>query len=372
MLNTGNLKLIKSDLTKSIFSYFCAMLITAGQLCRLLGGHLEGDPDVTVDKPSKIESAQQGSLSFLANPKYEPFVYETSASVLLVSEDFKPSKPLSLTLIRVPDVYASLGVLLETFNAEEQLLPGVSSLAFVHKDAVLGANVTISPFSYVGAGARIGDDVIVYPQVFIGEKVRIGASSKLYAGVKVYHNCVVGKECVIHSNTVLGSDGFGFARSENGSFSKIAQVGNVCIEDKVEIGANTVIDRATMGSTMIRKGVKLDNLIQIGHNVEIGEDTAIAAQAGVAGSVHIGRNVLVGGQAGFVGHISIADGVQIQAQSGIATSVSSEGERIYGSPAIKYIDYLKSYSIFRKLPELQRKLNELEKELNALRGREDS
>jgi len=348
------------------------MLITAGQLCRLLGGQLEGDPDVTVDKPSKIENAQTGSLSFLANPKYESFVYETSASVLLVSEDFKPSKPLSLTLIRVADVYASLGVLLNAFNKEETLETGISSMAFVHPNATIGSNVTISPFSYIGSGAHIGDDVVLYPQVFIGENVSIGASSKLYAGVKIYRDCIIGKECVIHSNSVLGSDGFGFARSGNGAFSKIAQVGNVRVEDRVEIGANTVIDRATMGSTLIHKGVKLDNLIQIAHNVEIGEDTAIAAQAGVAGSTKIGSNVLLGGQVGVVGHINIADGVQIQAQSGIATSVDTEGERLYGSPAIKYIDYLKAYSVFRKLPELQRKLNELEEELKALRGREDA
>ena len=368
----GILILANSDFVKSIFSYFCAMLITAGQLCQLLGGKLEGDPDVTVDKPSKIENAQKGSLSFLANPKYEPFVYETTASVLLVPEDFVPSKPLSLTLIRVPDVYASLGILLEKFNASEKLQPGISSLAFVHPDASIGENVTISPFSYIGANADIGDNVVIYPQVFIGENVRIGASTKLYAGVKVYHSCVIGEWCVIHSNSVLGSDGFGFVRSENGAFSKIAQVGNVCVEDKVEIGANTVIDRATMGSTLIHTGVKLDNLIQIAHNVEIGEDTAIAAQAGIAGSTHVGRNVLVGGQVGIVGHITIADGVQVQAQSGISTSIENEGERLYGSPAIKYIDYLKSYSIFRKLPELQKKLNELEKELSALRDREDS
>ncbi len=348
------------------------MYMTAGQLCQLLDGQLEGNPDVTVDKPSKIENAQKGSLTFLANPKYEPYVYETSASILLVSEDFKPSKPLSLTLIRVPDVYASLGVLLNSFDEEEQLQPGVSSLAFVHRDANVGANVIVSPFSYIGAGATIGDNVTVYPQVFIGQNVQIGAASKLFSGVKIYQGCVVGAGCVIHSNTVIGSDGFGFARNQNGAFSKIAQVGNVHIEDNVEIGANTVIDRATMGSTLIHKGVKLDNLIQIAHNVEIGEDTAIAAQAGVAGSTHIGSNVLVGGQVGVVGHIKIADGVQIQAQSGIAANVENEGERLYGSPAIKYIDYLKSYSVFRKLPELQKRLNELEKELGALRQREDA
>jgi len=347
------------------------MLTTAGQLCQLLGGKLEGDPDVTVDKPSKIEDAQKGSLSFLANPKYESYVYETEASVLLVNEDFVPSKPISLTLIRVPDVYASLGVLLDKFNAQEKLQPGISSLAFVHPKARIGENVTISPFCFIGEEASIGDDVVIYPQVFIGENVRVGASTKLYAGVKIYRSCVIGEQCVIHSNSVLGSDGFGFSRTENGTFSKIAQVGNVHIEDKVEIGANTVIDRATMGSTLIRKGVKLDNLIQIAHNVEIGEDTAIAAQAGIAGSTQIGNNVLVGGQVGIIGHITIADGVQVQAQSGISTSIDKEGERLYGSPAIKYIDYLKSYSIFRKLPELQKRVNALEKELSALRDPKD-
>ncbi|MDX1407488.1 MAG: UDP-3-O-(3-hydroxymyristoyl)glucosamine N-acyltransferase [Saprospiraceae bacterium] len=342
------------------------MLITAKELCDLLGGELEGNPDITVDRPSKIEEAEAGSLSFLANPKYEQFVYQTRASVLLVNKSFTPRSDVSATLIRVEDVYESLGILLEKLKIDENLEAGISDLAYVHPDAVIGENAAVGPFAVVSARAVIGDDARIYPQVFVGQDVQIGAGTKLYPGVKVYHGCVVGSRAVIHANSVIGSDGFGFARAENGVFSKIAQVGNVVIEDEVEIGSNTVIDRATMGSTVIRRGVKLDNLIQVAHNVEIGENSAMAAQSGVAGSTRIGKNVLVGGQAGFVGHIQIADDVQIQAQSGIAASVKERGARLYGSPALDYMDYLKSYAVFRRLPELQQKINELEKTIKRI------
>ena len=344
------------------------MLITARQLCQILGGELEGNPDVTVHKPSKIEEASEGSLSFLANPKYEHYVYETKASVLLVGKEFKPDQPIEPTLIRVPDVYESLGKLLDAFNHQETLEPGVSSLAHIHPDAVIGDNVTIAPMAYVGAGCTIGEGAVIYPHVYLGEGAKVGAGTRLYSGVKVYHNCQIGNHCVIHANTVIGSDGFGFSQGQNGEYSKIAQVGNVVLEDNVEVGANTVIDRATMGSTIIRQGVKLDNLIQVAHNVDIGENTVIAAQAGVAGSTKIGKNVRIGGQAGFVGHIRVADGVQVQAQSGVASPVDKEGERLYGSPAIKYMDYLKSYAVFRQLPDLAKQINELEQEIKKLKG----
>ena len=346
------------------------MLVTARQLCQILGGELEGNPDVTVSKPSKIEEATEGSLSFLANPKYEHYVYETKASVLLVGKDFEPEQPIESTLIRVTDVYESLGKLLNAFNHQEALESGISDLAWVHPEASIGENVTIAPMAFVGRGCKIADGAVIYPHVYLGEGVSIGKGTRIYSGAKIYHHCVIGEECLIHANTVIGSDGFGFAQSNNGEYSKIAQVGNVVVEDNVEIGANTVIDRATMGSTVIRQGVKLDNLIQVAHNVDIGENTVIAAQAGVAGSTKIGKNVRIGGQAGFVGHIRVADGVQVQAQSGVASPVENEGERLYGSPAIKYMEYLKSYAVFRRLPELKKQIEDLEREVKRLKGEE--
>ena len=345
--------------------------MTARQLCQLLDGDLEGNPDVTVSKPSKIEEAGPGSLAFLANPKYEQFVYETEASVVLVDKNFKPLKPVQPTLIRVDDVYKSLGILLDKVNGTEPLESGISNLAFIHPDANVHESASIGAFAYVGAGSVIGEKTQVHPHVFIGSNVTIGASCQVFSGVKVYYDCVVGDGCVLHANAVIGSDGFGFSRGENGAYTKIAQVGNVVLEKNVEVGANTVIDRATMGSTILHEGVKLDNLIQIAHNVEIGENTALAAQSGVAGSTKIGKNVMIGGQAGFVGHIHIADGVQVQAQSGVNASIEHEGERMYGSPAIKYIDYLKSYSLFKQLPELQKRIVELEKLVSQLKGNDE-
>ncbi|MDX1477613.1 MAG: UDP-3-O-(3-hydroxymyristoyl)glucosamine N-acyltransferase, partial [Saprospiraceae bacterium] len=295
-------------------------------------------------------------------------VYETRASVLLVDKSFTPRTAITPTLIRVDDVYESLGILLDKLKIDEGLEAGISPLAYVHPEAVIGDDVSIGPFAVVSAGARVGSRARLHAQVFVGQEVRIGSETQLYPGVRIYHHCVIGARVVVHANTVIGSDGFGFARAENGAFSKIAQVGNVVIEDEVEIGANTVIDRATMGSTVIRQGAKLDNLIQIAHNVEIGENSAMAAQAGVAGSTKIGKNVLVGGQAGFVGHIQVADNAQIQAQSGIAASVKEPGARLYGSPALDYMDYLKAYAVFRRLPELQHKIAELEKTIRRLDG----
>lgn len=347
------------------------MTITARQLCEILSGELEGDPDIQVDRPSKIEEAHTGSLTFLANPKYEHYAYNTKASVLLVNRDFNPAKPIAATLIRVDDVYQSLGILLEAFNGEDKIAPGVSDLAFIDESATIEDGVAVGPFVYVGPGAKISSGSVIYPHVFIGRGASIGSDSKLFSGVRLYHGCVVGKRCVIHANSVIGSDGFGFARGDNGVFSKIAQVGNVVIEDEVEIGANTVIDRATMGSTLIRRGAKLDNLIQVAHNVEVGENTAMAAQSGVAGSAKIGKNVLIGGQVGVSGHIKVADGVQIAAQSGLMSGVEEDGERVMGSPTLRYVDFLKSYSIFRNLPALQQRINKLEKELSKLKSNED-
>ncbi len=339
------------------------MQISAKELCVLLKGSLEGDPDVKVSAPSKIEEGKEGTISFLANPKYEEYAYTTQASILLVSRDFQPSQPLSATLIRVDDVYASLAFLLDQFGQQEAQPSGIAPQAFVHDKAEVGEGVAIGNFTVVEAGSRIGANCTLYPQVFLGENVELGENVTLYPGVKIYRDCKVGDNCILHANVVVGCDGFGFAPQEDRSYRKIAQIGNVIIEADVEVGSNTVIDRATMGSTIIRRGVKLDNLIQIAHNVEIGAHTAIAAQAGIAGSTHIGEHCMIGGQAGFVGHIKVADGTKVQAQSGVAAAVKSENTALYGSPAIDYADYLRSYAVFKQLPALYKRINELERKL---------
>lgn len=342
------------------------MLITAQELCNLLGGELEGDPNVQIHGPGRIESASKGTLSFLANPKYEQYVYTTQASVLLVSRDFVPEKPVNATLIRVDDVYGSIGQLLQQFNDHEAPVSGISERAEIDPEAIMSATASVGAFSVVSKQAMIGEHTAIYPQVFVGAQARIGNHVTIYPGARIYHNCVIGDHCIIHANAVIGSDGFGFVRNKNGSYEKIAQIGNVVLENHVEIGANTVIDRATMGSTVIREGAKLDNLIQVAHNVEIGKNTAIAAQAGIAGSTRVGENVQIGGQAGIIGHIHIAAGTRIQAQSGVAASIEEEERAYYGSPAIEYRDYLKAYALFRQLPELKRRLEVLERDIKAL------
>lgn len=343
------------------------MEITAQALAQLLNGTIEGDPQTIVTHPSKIEEGGEQSISFLANPKYEEFAYRTTASILLVSHDFKPKQAISSTLIRVKDVYASISFLLNKFGEQRQQRAAViSPQASIHPSASIGSNVSIGPFVVIEEDAQIADGVTLYPQVFIGRAVSIGADSKIYPGAKIHADCQVGESCVIAANAVIGSDGFGFAPQEDGSYQKIAQLGNVILEDFVDIGANTVIDRATMGSTIIRRGVKLDNLIQVAHNVEIGQNTVIAAQAGIAGSTQIGQNCRIGGQAGFVGHIKVADGVMVQAQSGVAASIEKEKSAVYGSPAIGYSNYLKSYAVFKNLPNWSRQLRKLEKRMKNL------
>ena len=344
------------------------MYITAKELGVLLNGILEGDPTISVNGPSKIEEGKKGTISFLANEKYEAHAYSTEASILLVSKSFKPSKSIAATLIRVDDVYASLAVLLDTFGNEINQEIFISGQAYISELADLGEGVSIGHFSVIEKGVKIGKGSTIYPQVYIGEDVEIGAGVTLYPGVKIYFNCKIGANCIIHSNAIIGSDGFGFAPQEDGSFKKIPQVGNVIIEQDVEVGANTVIDRATMGSTVIRAGVKLDNLIQIAHNVEIGTNTAMAAQSGVAGSTKIGKNCMIGGQAGLVGHIKVADRTKIQAQSGINKTIKEAGSALYGSPALAYNEYLRSYAVFRRLPDLQKKISELQKQLDKLQN----
>lgn len=337
------------------------MQLSAKILAELLGGEIEGDPDVLVSSPSRIEEGGKGTISFLGNDKYEPYAYQTDASILLVSKTFKPKKPIKATLIRVDNVYESIAVLLERFGQSTETSGGVAENATVDPKAEIGTGVQIGPGAVVEAGAVIGNGSRIGAQVYVGTNVKIGRDVQLHPGVRILKDCVIGDRCIINPNAVIGSDGFGFAPKTDGQYQKIVHVGNVVLESDVEIGSNTTIDRATMGSTIIRQGVKLDNLIQIGHNVEIGAHTVIAAQSGIAGSTKIGRHCRIGGQVGIVGHITIADGTQIQAQSGIAQSVKTPKTYLFGTPAIGYKDFIRSFAIFKKLPDLYRRLNQLER-----------
>ncbi|HHH49814.1 MAG TPA: UDP-3-O-(3-hydroxymyristoyl)glucosamine N-acyltransferase [Saprospiraceae bacterium] len=342
------------------------MQITAQQISELVNGTIEGDPNVKIFGPSKIEEGKKGTISFLANNKYEAYAYTTKASALLVSNDFQASQKITATLIRVENVYASLAFLMEYFGQQIQVPKDISAQAYIHPKAKLANGVSVGAFTVIEAGAEIGEGAIIYPQVYISNGVSIGKNVILYAGVKIYHDCIIGDRSILHAGTIVGSDGFGFAPNEDGSFTKIPQLGNVIIEADVEIGANTVIDRATMGATIIKKGAKLDNLIQIAHNVEVGSNTVIAAQAGIAGSTKVGEQVRIGGQAGLVGHIHLADGTKVQAQSGVTSTIKKTNTALYGSPALSYRNYLKSYAVFRNLPDLLKRIQQLEKKLKDL------
>lgn len=340
------------------------MQVSAEQLAQLLGGTIEGDPDVTVNRPSKIEEGGAGSISFLGNMKYESYAYSTTASILLIPEDFTPARAVAPTLIRVPDVYASVAILLAHFGEQPTRQAGVSAHASVHQEAQLADTVSVAAHAIVEAGAIVGEGCLIMGQAYVGANARLGANVILHPGAKVLHDCEVGDHCILQAGAIVGSDGFGFAPREDGSYQKIAHVGKVILEQHVEVGANTTIDRATMGATIVRKGVKLDNLVQVGHNVEIGAHTVIAAQAGIAGSTKIGKHCRIGGQVGFVGHITIADGTQVQAQSGIASSIVPPNQAWFGTPAIGYRDFIRSYAVFKKLPELYKQLTQLEKKIN--------
>lgn len=342
------------------------MEFTARQISELLSGSISGDPEARVSRLSKIEEGTPGSLSFLANPKYTEFIYSTKASVVIVGPDFQPEQPVSATLIRVADAYASFAKLLEMYNQISRDKKGIEQPSFISDSAKVGSDVYVGAFAYIGANAVIGDQVKIYPGVYIGDNVTVGNGTTLFAGVKIYSDCIIGASCTLHAGVVIGADGFGFAPA-SGSYNKVAQIGNVIIEDHVEIGACTSIDRATLGSTIIRKGVKLDNLIQIAHNVEVGENTVIAAQTGVAGSAKIGRDCMIGGQVGIVGHITIADGTKIAAQSGVGATVTESGQIIQGSPAFSISDYRRTYVVFKKLPDLDKKITDLEKMLQELK-----
>jgi len=344
------------------------MEFKAGEIALMLKGRLEGDPEVKVWKLAKIEEGEKGALSFLANPKYTSFVYKTGSSVVLVNDDFEAEQTVSATIIRVPDAYSAFANLLELYNQIQRNKTGISELAYIASTAKLGKNLYIGEFAYIGENVQLGDNVKLYPQAYIGDNTIIGSDTVIFPGVKLYSETQIGSNCTIHAGVVIGSDGFGFAPQQEGTdYKKIAQIGNVIIEDNVEIGANTTIDRATLGSTIIRKGVKLDNLIQIGHNVEIGENTVIAAQGGIAGSSKIGRNCLIAGQVGIIGHLTIADDVRIAAQSGIGSSITAPGSTFMGSPAFEIGRYKKAYIHFRNLQKLSDKIDLLEKQLAGIR-----
>lgn len=339
------------------------MEFTATQIATFLSGTIEGNPDVKVYNVAKIEEGAPGMLSFLANPKYSQYLYTTQSSIVLINNDFELQDKVSATLIRVPNAYDAFAQLLGLYQQFMQSKSGVSSLSFISKDATYGEDVYIGEFAFIGERAKIGNRVKIYPQVYIGDDVVIGDDTVIYAGAKLYAQSVVGQSCILHSGCVIGADGFGFAPQEDGSYKKIPQIGNVVLGNNVEIGANTCIDCATMGSTRINDGVKLDNLIQIAHNVELGKNTAIAAQTGVSGSTKIGSNCVIAGQVGFVGHIHIADGTKIGAQSGILGNVKRNGEELMGSPAFNIKDYLKSSVHIKNLDKLVKRVEALEKQL---------
>lgn len=337
---------------------------TAQQIADLLKGTVEGDPKAIVSKLAKIEEGVTHSVSFLSNPAYTPYIYTTDASVVIVANDLLLEKPVksTCTLVRVQDPRASFGILLDAYNQlHTNTQTGIEQPCFIAKSASIGKNVYIGAFSYIGEDVKIGDNVKIHPRTYIANKSRIGDDTILLSGVTLHAGTVIGKNCLLHSGAVIGGDGFGFTPNAENNYKKVPQIGNVVIEDHVEIGSNTTIDRATLGSTIIRKGVKLDNLIQIAHNVEIGENTVIAAQTGVAGSAKIGKNCIIGGQVGIVGHISIADGTKIAAQSGISNTIKEENEILQGSPAFKQSDYKRAYVLFRNLPKINNQVIELEK-----------
>ncbi|HBD25405.1 UDP-3-O-(3-hydroxymyristoyl)glucosamine N-acyltransferase [Flavobacterium sp.] len=334
------------------------MKFTAAQIAGILEGEVVGNPDAEVFKLSKIEEGTEGSLTFLANPKYINYIYSTQASVTIVNNTFEPEQEITTTLIKVEDAYKSFSKLLEYYNQVKLMKSGIEQPSVISDGVTYGSDLYLGSFCYVGKNVIIGNNVKIYPNSFIGDNVTIGDNCVFFAGVRIYSETVIGNRCTIHSGTIIGSDGFGFAPQEDGTYVKVPQIGNVIIEDDVEIGACTTVDRATLGSTIIRKGVKLDNHIQVAHNVEIGENTVIAAQTGIAGTTKIGKNCLIGGQVGFAGHLVIGDGVKIQAQSGIGKNLEA-GEVVQGSPAFNYGDFAKSFVHFRNLPKIVSDLEEL-------------
>jgi UDP-3-O-[3-hydroxymyristoyl] glucosamine N-acyltransferase len=338
------------------------MEFTINQIAAILQGEVNGDGQQKITTIGKIQDASKGAITFLANPKYEKYIYSTEASAVLVKKDFNPESPLSTTIIRVEDPYSSFTRLLEEYDRINSYSKvGVEEPSFIASDVIIGEKVYRGAFSYIGQKSKIGTNVKIYPQTYIGDEVTIGDNCILYSGVKIYAGSVIGDNCIIHSGSVIGSDGFGFAPQEDGSYKKIPQLGNVILQDNVEIGANTVIDCATLGSTVIEKGAKLDNLVQIAHNVEIGANTVIASQSGISGSTKMGKNCVVAGQVGVVGHLEIADKVTLAAKTGLSRSVKEPGSVIFGYPAMDHKKYLRCNAVFRNLPELSQKVHDLEK-----------
>jgi len=344
------------------------MEFTLNQIAGMLGGEVRGDGNQKISMLGKIQDAREGQIAFLANPKYEQYIYTTKASAVIVQKDFQPKKEIQSSLVLVDDPYSSFTVLLEEYHKLISFQKsGIEQPSFIGDNSVVGKNIYRGAFSYIGTNVKIGDNAKIYPHVFVGDDVTIGANVILHPGVKLYGGTRIGNNCVIHAGTVIGSDGFGFAPQEDGTYKTIPQLGNVIIEDNVTIGGNTVIDCATLfgDATVIRQGVKLDNLIQVAHNVEIGKNTVIAAQAGISGSSKVGENCMIAGQVGIAGHLVIANNTSIGAQAGISKSISEEGERLIGYPAIDIKEYFRSYAVFKKLPDLNYRLRELEKKVNA-------
>lgn len=343
------------------------MQFSAAQIAMMINGRVEGDPETTVSSFGKIEEARAGQLAFLANPKYEEFLYSTGASVIIIGETQELKQPVQASLIKVADPYSAFATLLDKYQQiQRQQLTGIQQPSYISPTAKIGEQVFIGAFSYIGENVVIADGVKIYPNSFIGNNASIGSNSTIHPGVKIYHDCVIGARVTVHAGTVIGSDGFGFAPQADGTLKKVPQIGNVVVEDDVEIGANTTIDRGTIGSTLIKSGVKLDNLLQIAHNVEVGNHSVIAAQAGISGSTKIGNHVMIGGQVGIVGHIKIADGTRINAQSGVSKSIKIPNSAVTGSPAFDYTAALRSQVAARSLPELEKRVMELEKLVKAL------
>lgn len=339
------------------------MKFKVGEIARLIGATVDGDAEVLITALGKIEEGRPGDLTFFANPKYEPYLYTTQASAIIVQDSFQPKSPISATLLRSADPYSAFTALLKKVTEFLQDKKGIESPSFISPSASIGEDVYIGAFAYIGAGAKIGKGAKIYPNAYIGDQVHVGEGSVVHPNVTIYYGCQIGSHCTLHAGAVIGSDGFGFAPQPDGSFAKIPQTGIVRLEDYVEVGANTTIDRATLGETVIRRGAKLDNLIQIAHNVEIGANTVIAAQAGISGSTKLGKNCMVGGQVGIVGHLKLADRTSIGAQSGISKSVETPGKAFRGSPAQDYKKQLRSEAVFRNLEDMAKRLAELERQL---------
>jgi UDP-3-O-[3-hydroxymyristoyl] glucosamine N-acyltransferase len=344
------------------------MEFKALNIAEFLHGTVEGDENVSVNNVSKIEDGVPGTLAFLANPKYERYIYSTKASIVLVNNDFSPEREVKTTLIRVKDAYQAFASLLDLYEQAKTMKSGIEQPSFIDATATVGEDIYFGAFAYLGQNSTAGNNVKIYPQTYIGSNVTIGENTIIYAGVKIYDGSVIGANCIIHAGAVIGSDGFGFAPKPDGSYKKIPQVGNVVLEDNVEVGANTTIDRSTMGSTIIRNGVKLDNLVQIAHNCEIGENTVMAALTGIAGSTKIGKNCMLGGQVGIAGHLTIGDGVRIGAMSGVSSNIKA-GRTVLGAPAMDHEKAIKTYVVYRRLPEMHDHIKELQLEVKDLKSK---